>query len=104
MGAGRGRSALPGTTDRHGRPEVKKLPRDAAIRTSASLRERQSRPVRIRSHSGHIAEQSDVLMPSDPKARARTTAWMFAALNSVEPHIQNLTAIDLVHADQDLAE
>jgi len=37
----------------------------------------------------HIAEQSDVLMPSDPKVRARTTAWMFAALNSVEPHIQN---------------
>ena len=33
----------------------------------------------------HIAEQSDVLMPSDPKARARTTAWMFAAVNSVEP-------------------
>lgn len=37
----------------------------------------------------HIANQSDVLMPSDPKARARATAWMFAALNSVEPHIQN---------------
>src|SRR5262249_53523694 len=52
----------------------------------------------------HIAEQSDVLMPSDPKARARTTAWMFAALNSVEPHIQNLTAIDLFHADQEWAK
>jgi glutathione S-transferase len=49
----------------------------------------------------HIAEQSDVLMPSDPKARARTIAWMFAALNSVEPHIQNLTAIDLFHSDQE---
>src|SRR5262249_318625 len=52
----------------------------------------------------HIAEQSDVLMPSDPKARARTTAWMFAAVNSVEPHIQNLTAIDLFHADQEWAK
>src|SRR5215475_10941620 len=51
-----------------------------------------------------IAEQSGVLMPSDPKARARTTAWMFAALNSVEPHIQNLTAIDLFHADQEWAK
>jgi glutathione S-transferase len=51
----------------------------------------------------HIAEQSDVLMPSDPKARARTIAWMFAALNSVEPHIQNLTAIDLFHSDQEWA-
>jgi hypothetical protein len=26
---------------------------------------------------------------------------MFAALNSVEPHIQNLAAIDLFHADED---
>jgi len=52
----------------------------------------------------HIAERSDVLMPSDSKARARTTAWMFAALNSVEPHIQNLTAIDLFHAEEDWAK
>jgi glutathione S-transferase len=52
----------------------------------------------------HIAQRSDALMPSDAKARARTTAWMFAALNSIEPHIQNLTAIDLFHADQDWAK
>jgi glutathione S-transferase len=51
----------------------------------------------------HIADHSDVLMPSDPKARARATAWMFAALNSVEPHIQNLTTIDLFHSDQEWA-
>ncbi|MGB9326534.1 MAG: glutathione S-transferase family protein [Pseudolabrys sp.] len=43
----------------------------------------------------HIADRSEVLMPLDSKARARVTAWMFAALNSIEPHIQNLTAIDL---------
>src|SRR5579872_3207419 len=48
----------------------------------------------------HIAERSNALMPSDEKARARVTAWVFAALNSVEPHIQNLTAIDLFHTDQ----
>jgi glutathione S-transferase len=29
---------------------------------------------------------------------------MFAAVNSIEPHIQNLTAIDLFHADQDWAK
>jgi len=52
----------------------------------------------------HIAERSDVLMPPDSKARARTTAWMFAALNSVEPHIQTLTAIDLFHAEEDWAK
>ena len=34
----------------------------------------------------HIAERSEVLMPSEPNARARAKTWMFAALNSVEPH------------------
>jgi glutathione S-transferase len=52
----------------------------------------------------HIADRSEVLMPSDSKARARVTAWMLAALNSIEPHIQNLTAIDLFHAEEDWAK
>jgi glutathione S-transferase len=46
----------------------------------------------------HIAERSDVLMPSDPNGRARTSAWIFAALNSVEPQIQTLAELDLFHA------
>jgi glutathione S-transferase len=37
-------------------------------------------------------------MPRDPNGRARTSAWVFAALNSVEPHIQNLAELDLFHA------
>ena len=48
----------------------------------------------------HIAEGSEVLMPSDANGRARTRAWMFAALNSVEPPIQNLAGIDLFHAGE----
>lgn len=48
----------------------------------------------------HIASKSEVLMPRDEKARARTLSWMFAALNSIEPQIQNLTAMDLSHADK----
>lgn len=52
----------------------------------------------------HIAGKSETLLPPEPKARARATAWIFAALNSVEPHIQNLTALDLFHADQDWAK
>src|ERR1700728_1500580 len=35
----------------------------------------------------HIAERSAALMPSDANGRARTSAWVFAALNSVEPRI-----------------
>jgi len=46
----------------------------------------------------HIAEKSDALMPGDPNGRARTSAWIFAALNSVEPQIQNLAELDLFHA------
>jgi len=48
----------------------------------------------------HVAERSDVLLPRDPVGRARAIAWMFAALNSVEPQIQHLAALDLFHADQ----
>ncbi len=52
----------------------------------------------------HIAERSDVLMPREANSRARMTAWMFAGLNSIEPHIQNLVAIDLFHAKEDWAK
>jgi glutathione S-transferase len=45
----------------------------------------------------HIAERCDVLMPADAAGRARTTAWAFAALNSVEPAVQNLAVLDLFH-------
>ena len=42
----------------------------------------------------HIAERSEALMPSDPRGRARTQTWMFAALNSVEPPITFLNEIE----------
>jgi glutathione S-transferase len=52
----------------------------------------------------HIAERSSTLMPSEPDARARVTTWMFAALNTVEPQIQNLAEIDLFHAKEEWAK
>jgi glutathione S-transferase len=52
----------------------------------------------------HVAERSSALMPSDPAARARTTTWVFAALNSIEPSIQSLIEIDLFHPDEDWAK
>lgn len=48
----------------------------------------------------HIAQRSPALAPADRKGQARMTSWMFAALNSVEPHVQNLATIDLFNADQ----
>src|ERR1700710_1853770 len=35
----------------------------------------------------HIAERHAGLLPADANARARAIAWMFAALNTVEPPI-----------------
>jgi glutathione S-transferase len=52
----------------------------------------------------HIAEQSPALLPTDPKLRARARTWAFAALSSIEPHVQNLAEIDLFDADQDWAK
>lgn len=48
----------------------------------------------------HIGEQSPVLLPVEPAARARVRTWMIAALNSVEPHVQALVAIDLFFAKE----
>lgn len=48
----------------------------------------------------HLAERSPVLSPSDPEGRLRMTTWLFAALNSVEPALENLTHIDLFFADE----
>ena len=52
----------------------------------------------------HIGEKSEVLLPADPVQRARARTWMFAALNSVEPHVQNLTTIDLFFPNEDWAK
>jgi glutathione S-transferase len=51
----------------------------------------------------HVAEQSSALLPADLAGRARVRTWLFAALNSVEPHVQNLVAIDLFNANEEWA-
>ncbi len=51
-----------------------------------------------------IADRSEHLLPGDPAARARAVEWLFAALNTIEPPIQNLAAIDLFYADQEWAK
>jgi glutathione S-transferase len=51
----------------------------------------------------HVAARSDALMPPDPTGRLRTTTWLFAALNTIEPRIQALAEIDLFHAQEEWA-
>jgi glutathione S-transferase len=48
----------------------------------------------------HIAAKSDALSPQDEAGRARVTTWVVAALNSVEPHVQNLVHLDVFHAGE----
>ena len=52
----------------------------------------------------HIAEKSPVLAPTDPTAKARMIVWLFAALNSVEPPLQELALLDFMHKDKDWAK
>jgi glutathione S-transferase len=52
----------------------------------------------------HVAQRSETLLPADPERRARVTAWMFAALNSVEPAIQHLAGLDLFYANEEWAK
>ena len=52
----------------------------------------------------HVAERSEALMPRDAVGRARATAWVLAALNSLEPMIAELSNIDLFSAAEDWAQ
>ena len=38
----------------------------------------------------HLAAKSEALAPADVAGRARVTGWVIAALNSIEPHAQNV--------------
>jgi glutathione S-transferase len=51
-----------------------------------------------------IAERCEALCPPDETGRAKMIQWIFAALNSVEPHVQNLVALDLFYAEEDWAK
>jgi len=48
----------------------------------------------------HLAMRSEALSPQDEAGRARTMTWVIAALNSVEPHVQNLVQLDVFHAGE----
>ena len=48
----------------------------------------------------HIAERHAGLLPADANARARAIAWMFAALNTVEPPIVELSMASILERDK----
>ena len=48
----------------------------------------------------HIAERHAGLLPHDANARARAIAWMFAALNTVEPPIVDRSMATILERDK----
>jgi glutathione S-transferase len=48
----------------------------------------------------HIAERHSGLLPDDANARARAITWMFAALNTVEPPIVDLSSATILERDK----
>ena len=48
----------------------------------------------------HIAEHHEGLFPDDADGRARAVTWMFAALNTVEPPILELTTAKILEGDR----
>src|SRR5437660_5871605 len=48
----------------------------------------------------HIARTSAALLPADEAGRARAAAWLFAALNSVEPFIMSLINVDIFNREE----
>lgn len=51
----------------------------------------------------HIGEDCEALLPRERQQRARATAWVLAALNTVEVPVTELATIDLFHPDEEWA-
>jgi len=52
----------------------------------------------------HLAEKDEALLPRDPQGRATVTSWLFAAYNSVEPLMFELSNVDLFAAGEEWAK
>jgi glutathione S-transferase len=70
----------------------------AAVRPGAGLRRRWLRLFESGAILLHLGEQDERLLPRDPQGKADVTAWLFAALNSVEPPLMQLISVDVFNA------
>jgi glutathione S-transferase len=52
----------------------------------------------------HIGERSEALLPREPGAHARAVQWVIAALNSIEPFVMNVAAIDTFYSSEEWAK
>lgn len=52
----------------------------------------------------HLGERDERLLPRDPPARADAQSWLFAAYNSVEPMLFELSNVEIFSAGEPWAE
>ena len=52
----------------------------------------------------HIARKYPGLLPTDPEGRTHAEQWVFAAMTSVEPALQDLAMVNVFEADQPWAD
>ena len=52
----------------------------------------------------HVGRKCEALLPTNAAARARATAWLIAALNSVEPFVMQLSTIDIFSSGKEWAK
>jgi glutathione S-transferase len=52
----------------------------------------------------HVARSSAALLPTDQAGRSRAAAWVFAALNSIEPFIMGLVDVDIFSREEPWAK
>ena len=48
----------------------------------------------------HLGERDERLLPREPQLRASAISWLFAAFNSVEPFVFELSNVDLFSKDE----
>ena len=83
----RGKTARPRQS--RTRPRIAPCSPSARCRCTRKTASRCSRPAPSSCTSANVVRRCCRRIP---RKRARVRTWMFAALNSVEPHVQNLTA------------
>jgi glutathione S-transferase len=52
----------------------------------------------------HVGERCEALLPKDAEGRARAMQWLIAALNSIEPFVMQVAAIDLFYVNEEWAK
>ena len=102
MGAGGSRVRLPGAPARRRAPV--RLLKEQAFNQVPSFRDGAVQFFESGAIVQYIGEKSEALLPRDPQGKYRAIQWSYAAVNSVEPAVQNRVLLDSFYADEEWAK